>query len=172
MYKYKKGICKMKLIPFENTTITGGFWAEKQKMVRNVSIHSIYERFSDTGRFAAFDFGWKEGMPNRPHIFWDSDVAKWLESAAFLIAKEPEPELKAIVDEVVGKIVAHQDKCGYFNIYFTVVEPTERFKRRGDHELYCAGHLIVHTQENPRLFRDLRLQLTGLQTTRITSSTN
>lgn len=132
----------MKLIPFENTTITGGFWAEKQKMVRDVSIHSIYERFSDTGRFAAFDFDWKEGMPNRPHIFWDSDVAKWLESAAYLIAKAPEPALEAIVDEVVGKIVAHQDKCGYFNIYFTVVEPTERFKRRGDHELYCAGHLI------------------------------
>lgn len=132
----------MKFIPFENTCIKAGFWAEKQNLVRNVSIKSVYERFSDTGRFAALDFNWKEGMPNRPHIFWDSDVAKWLESAAFLIAKAPEPELEKLADDAIGKIIAHQDECGYFNSYFDVVEPTERFKRRGDHELYCAGHLI------------------------------
>ncbi|MHB1151533.1 MAG: glycoside hydrolase family 127 protein [Eubacteriales bacterium] len=132
----------MKYIPFENTCIKAGFWAEKQDLVRNVSIKSVYERFADTGRFAALDFNWKEGMPNRPHIFWDSDVAKWLESVAFLLAKAPEPELEKLADEVIGKIIAHQDECGYFNSYFDVVEPAERFKRRGDHELYCAGHLM------------------------------
>ena len=31
---------------------------------------------------------------------------------------------------------------GYLNSYFTAVEPEERFQRRTDHELYCAGHLI------------------------------
>lgn len=132
----------MKLIPFENTCICDGFWAEKQKLVREVSIKSVYDRFYDTGRFAALDFNWKEGMPNRPHIFWDSDIAKWLEAAAFLIAKAPEPELEAIIDQTVDKITEHQDECGYFNSYFDVVEPDQRFKRRGDHELYCAGHLI------------------------------
>ncbi len=132
----------MKLIPFENTEITGGFWAAKQQMVRRVSIKSVYDRFTETGRFAALDFGWKEGMPNRPHIFWDSDLAKWLESAAFLTAKERDAGLEQIVDSAVEKIIAHQDECGYFNSYFDVVEPSERFKRRGDHELYCAGHLI------------------------------
>ncbi|MDD4772847.1 MAG: glycoside hydrolase family 127 protein [Eubacteriales bacterium] len=132
----------MRLIPFGNTRIKSGFWAEKQKMVRDVSIKSVYDRFADTGRFSALDFNWKEGMPNRPHIFWDSDIAKWIESAAYLIHTAPEPELEKTVDELVDKIIAHQDECGYFNSYFDVVEPNERFKRRGDHELYCAGHLI------------------------------
>jgi DUF1680 family protein len=132
----------MRNIPFEKTLITGGFWADKQNLVRTVSMRSIYDRFTETGRFDAFNFDWKEGMPNKPHIFWDSDVAKWLESAAYLIANSPEPELEAIVDGVVDKIAAHQDECGYFNIYFTVIEPEARFTRRGDHELYCAGHLI------------------------------
>lgn len=134
----------MKTVPFECSTITGGFWAQKQKLVRDVSIMAVHDRFADTHRFEAFDFDWKEGMPNeaRPHIFWDSDVAKWLESAAYLIEKQPAPALEKICDETIDKIAAHQDECGYFNIYFTVIEPTERFKRRGDHELYCAGHLI------------------------------
>ena len=35
-----------------------------------------------------------------------------------------------------------QEKNGYLNEYFTVVEPEARFTRRTDHELYCAGHLI------------------------------
>ena len=28
-----------------------------------------------------------KGMPNKPHVFWDSDVAKWMEAAAFLLEK-------------------------------------------------------------------------------------
>ena len=84
----------MRNIPFEKTLITGGFWADKQNLVRTVSMRSIYDRFTETGRFDAFNFDWKEGMPNKPHIFWDSDVAKWLESAAYLIANSPERNLK------------------------------------------------------------------------------
>ena len=67
-----------KTVALKNTSVTGGFWADRQKLNRDVTIHSVYNRFKDTGRFDAFKLDWKDGDPNQPHIFWDSDVAKWM----------------------------------------------------------------------------------------------
>ena len=79
----------MENIKFSDVNITGGFWKEKQKLNRETIIWSVYDRFVETGRFEALKCKWKEGKPNRPHIFWDSDVAKWMESAAYLIKEKP-----------------------------------------------------------------------------------
>lgn len=129
-------------LPHDKIRLTGGFWREKQDLIRKTTIWNVYKRFKDTGRFDAFKMNWKEGMPNKPHYFWDSDVAKWLESVAYLTKEHPEPELEKIVDEVVDDIEKGQLEDGYFNIYFELFELPNRFKKRGYHELYCAGHLI------------------------------
>ena len=133
----------MKNITFDRIDINGGFWQQKQSLIRDVTIMNVYKRFKETGRFDGMKLGWKEGMPNKPHIFYDSDVAKWLESAAYLIQKAPAPELEKIVDETVDDIARGQDEDGYFNQYYQTCEPKEnRFTNRDWHELYCLGHLI------------------------------
>lgn len=132
----------MNTVGFDKVVLTGGFWQKKQTMNRETTIWSVYKQFSQTGRFDSLRFDWKEGMPNRPHHFWDSDVAKWVEAAAYLLMLEPNAELEAIIDETVENIANNQDANGYFNTYFTLIEPTERFRRRDMHELYCAGHLL------------------------------
>lgn len=130
-------------IGFEKVNINGGFWKKKQELVRSTTIHSVYNRFKDTGRIDAFRCDWVEGMPKQPHMFWDSDVAKWMESVGYLSQTHREPELEAKVDELVDNIEKNQSENGYFNIYYTVIEPKEnRFTDRRNHELYCAGHLI------------------------------
>ena len=130
-------------VSFADVDITGGFWAAKQKLNRDVTIWAVENVFADSGRFHAFEFDWKEGSDvPRPHFFWDSDVAKWLESAAYLIQKEPDDELLAKIDAVIDLIEKNQSEDGYFNIYHTVVEPELKFKNRDHHELYCLGHLI------------------------------
>ena len=111
----------IKSVNYSNAVITGGIWKEKQKMVRSTSIHAIYDRFAETGRFDALRFDWKEGMPNKPHIFWDSDVAKWIESAAYLTALKKEPKLEKEIDRLVDLIEKNQCEDGYFNIYFTTI---------------------------------------------------
>jgi uncharacterized protein len=135
---------KSNVIPvtFPEATLLDGFWHHRQYINSQITIHSIENRFRETGRFDAFRFNWKEGDPHKPHIFWDSDIAKWMESVAYIIRKHPFPELERIVDEIVDLIEQNQGQDGYFNVYFTVVEPDQRWKRRTDHELYCAGHLI------------------------------
>ena len=132
----------MKNLHFTNTTIQGGFWGHFTELNRNVTIHSVYDRFAETGRFAALRCDWKPGQPNQPHIFWDSDVAKWLESAAYLTHTRWDPALEALVDEAVENICRNQKPSGYFNSYYLTVEPGVEFQVRDNHELYCAGHLM------------------------------
>ena len=129
-------------VPGSAVYTVGGFWGEKQQRNATVTLQAVRDRFTETGRFAAWDFAWQEGAPNRPHVFWDSDIAKWIEGVAYSIAHRPDPTLEAFVDALVDKLVAHQDEDGYFNSYFQQVEPAARWQRRQDHELYCAGHLM------------------------------
>ena len=131
-----------KAITYKNVDITSGFWKDQQDVVRSSTIGAVYDRFDETGRFHALTGAWKEGEPNKPHIFWDSDIAKWIEGAAFFLQKKHDPALEAKIDELVGHFITLQKEDGYLNSYFSTVEPEAVFTRRMDHELYCAGHLI------------------------------
>jgi len=133
---------KLTNVPFSAVTLTDGFWKKKQQMIDDVSIDSVYNRFCDTGRITAFACDWKEGMPHKPHVFWDSDVAKWIESAAYIIQRTHRADLTEKADAIIANIIKNQEECGYFNIYYQVVDPAGRYTDRNQHELYCAGHLM------------------------------
>ncbi len=135
---------------------SGGFWAQRQKLVREVVLPYQYDILNDlvpgaershavenlrlaaklrAGEPAAEEF---YGM-----VFQDSDVAKWLEAAAYSLADHPDPELERRIDEVVDLLAAAQHPDGYLNSYFTVKEPGRRWTNLLEaHELYCAGHLM------------------------------
>lgn len=129
-------------VSFQSVNIEDGFWKEQQKVNRETTVWAIYDRFKESGRFDALRCGWQEGMPNKPHIFWDSDVAKWLEGASYLMQKQPDARLEAIADNIADTVEAHQREDGYFNSYFLTMSPDEIFTHRMDHELYCAGHFV------------------------------
>ena len=71
----------MKYANYKNVELTDGFWKAKQALNSRVTIEEVWKRFYESGRIAAFDFSWKEGMEKKPNVFWDSDVAKWIEGA-------------------------------------------------------------------------------------------
>lgn len=76
-------------------------------------------------------------------VFQDSDVAKWLEGAAYSLAQNPDEALEKRCDEIIELIGRAQQKDGYLNTYFTVKEPEKRWTNLHEaHELYCAGHMI------------------------------
>lgn len=130
----------MRNIDCKNIKINDGFWKIKQDMVNDITLKSVYERFKETHRFDALDCTWKEGDPDLPHVFWDSDIAKWIESVGYNAFSYDNDELIKIVDESVEKIIKNRDENGYFNSHFLVTG--ERFTVRNEHELYCAGHLM------------------------------
>ena len=131
---------EFKGIDYRCIDILDGFFEKKQKMLRESTVWAVYERFKETGRFDAF--ACDKNAPIKPHIYWDSDVAKWIEGVAYLTKVKKEPELEKIVDHVVDLIEKNQLENGYFNSYFIPCEPENIFKNRDCHELYCAGHLI------------------------------
>ena len=83
-------------VDFKEVKIGDGFVKKLQELNADVSVYNVYKRFEETGRFRALKHEWDDA--HKPHIFWDSDVAKWLESAAYILAARGDEKLKAIVD--------------------------------------------------------------------------
>lgn len=103
-----------------------------------------YQQLEQTGRID--NFRRAAGLIQAPFqgvFFNDSDIYKWLEASAWVLATEDDPQLAALVDEVIALVAAAQDEDGYLNTYFTFERKAERWTNLKDmHELYCAGHLI------------------------------
>jgi DUF1680 family protein len=134
---------KFSLLPLNNVTIDGGFWGPRLEINRQRTLPIEYKQCKDTGRIDAFRLDWKPGAGPAPHIFWDSDVAKWIEAASYALNSHPDAALEGVVDETIALIASAQQADGYLNTHFTVVEPGKRWTNLRDrHELYCAGHLI------------------------------
>lgn len=130
----------MEKISYKNIKIGDGFWKIKQDMIKDVTLDSVYNRFKETHRFDALDCSWKDGDPDCPHVFWDSDIAKWLEGLAYILSHSENERLEKIADESIEKIEKNRDENGYYNSHFLVTG--EKFTIRNEHELYCAGHLM------------------------------
>ncbi|MDI4647934.1 glycoside hydrolase family 127 protein [Cohnella hashimotonis] len=76
-------------------------------------------------------------------VFQDSDVAKWIEAAAYSLRQYRNPQLEGVIDAVVDLMGRAQQPDGYLNTYYSVAEPDKRWTDFAfGHELYCAGHLI------------------------------
>lgn len=130
-------------VALADVTVEGGFWAHALRINRERTIPFQYEQLEQTGRIDALRLDWQPGQEPVPHIFWDSDVAKWIEGASYSLATHPDTALDAQVDAVIALLTAAQQPDGYLNTYFTAVKPDERWTDLRDaHELYCAGHLI------------------------------
>ena len=126
-----------------NVRLSDPIFAGRVKACIEETIPATMAKTIETGRLDAFRLNWKEGMPNKPHIFWDSDTAKVLEGMAYCLALRPDAELEKEYDRWVDLIVSAQQKDGYLNTYFTRIEPENRWKHLSwAHELYCAGHLM------------------------------
>lgn len=136
--------------------VKDGFWGRYEKLVKDVVLpyqeNALNDRIEgaekshciENFRMAAEKLrtgkcdGEFYGM-----VFQDSDVAKWLEGAAYSLAQNQNPELEQRCDEIIELIGSAQHEDGYLNTYFTVKEPDKRWTNLHEaHELYCAGHMI------------------------------
>ena len=76
----------MQTVDFKQVEIKSGFFRDLQALNAEVSVYNIYKRFQETGRFHAMKCIRDDA--HKPHVFWDSDIAKWLESVANILAKK------------------------------------------------------------------------------------
>src|SRR5579863_666572 len=106
-------------VSFVDVTIEDRFWAPRIALNREQTIPYQYGQLKETGRLDALRLTWTPGREPEPHIFWDSDVAKWIEAASYGLATHPDPALSARVDEAIALLAAAQQHDGYLNTYFT-----------------------------------------------------
>lgn len=131
-----------KFILWTAIRLSGGFWKKWQENVAENTSKAIYDRFKETGRIDAMKLEWKEGMPNKPHVFWDSDIAKWMEGSAYLLYLKDDKELRERLETIIDYIEKGQTEDGYFNSAYLTLKPDRIFTDRTDHELYTAGHFM------------------------------
>ncbi len=130
-------------IPFESATLTDGFWKKRSDLNKNVSLSNVRKRFEESGRFDALRFNYAQ-TGKKPHFFYDSDVAKWMEAVAYLLEQDPEAmrEHEALCEELIDCMERAQREDGYLNSEHQQIDSHLIFSNRDRHELYCAGHLI------------------------------
>ena len=114
-------------VPISRVVIDDGFWAPRLERNREATLPMVYERCKESGRLDALRLKWKEGDSNKPHVFWESDVAKWMEAAAYSLRTHPDPKLERQLEDVIALIARAQQPDGYINSYYTVVEPGRRW---------------------------------------------
>ena len=130
--------------------ITGGFWAERRRVNREVSIPRGWDKLHEAGNFHNLELaaGRATGSYINDLPFLDSDVYKWLEAVAWALA---DPELNSSLANRLREQLAQTERLlrdvqqpdGYLDSHFQVRFPGERFVQlQWGHELYCAGHLI------------------------------
>jgi DUF1680 family protein len=133
---------EIKSVSYQRVKQTAGFWYDWSEKISRITIEAVYEQFVKTGRLDALKLHWKEGDPHKPHIFYDSDMAKWIESASYMLFFKRDASLEQKIDQIVDLIEQGREKSGYFNSYFLQFEKDQRWQQRQSHELYCAGHLL------------------------------
>jgi len=132
----------MDQVSYHNVNITGGFWKTRQDINARVTARQVYDRFAETNRFDALNCRPEGERDYTPHVYWDSDVAKWIEGVAYILDKDDDKTLYSFARNAIDLILKNQTPEGYFNSHFQTVEPENRFTDRNLHELYCAGHLM------------------------------
>jgi DUF1680 family protein len=156
-------------LPVSSVRITGPFWSYYQDLVREAVLPYQWDALNDNvpgaePSHAVANVKIAAGMEQGEYcglVFLDSDLAKWLEAAAYSLAAHPDAGLQAKVDGVVDMLGRVQFEDGYLNSYYALNGPENRWTNLYEcHELYCAGHLIeaavaYHDATGKREFLDI-----------------
>ena len=116
-------------IPFNQVTLTDGFWKERMKTEISVTVpFSVYQSAPAVERFrrcAAFRAGKPTELPET-HRFISSDLYKVMEGVAYSLMIQPDEKLEKFMDDVTELIAASQQEDGYLYISHICGNPDPR----------------------------------------------
>jgi DUF1680 family protein len=145
-------------VPFTAVHLKDSFWAPRIEVNRTVTIPFAFEQCEKSGRMDNFVRAAAalrgENLTNLkppPYPFDDTDPYKVLEGASYAFAVQPDPRLKAYLDDLIAEIGKAQEPDGYLYTARTI-NPQHPHDWAGpqrwlldpidSHELYNAGHLF------------------------------
>jgi uncharacterized protein len=135
---------KLKSVPVSAVKLAGGFWEPRRKTNVEKSIPTLLQLLEEHGAVDNFRrLSGKKQVERKGPLYTDSDLYKWMEAVAWVLASEDRPELRRTFDALTADILAAQEPSGYLNTYFQEDRKAQRWQEqvRG-HELYCLGHML------------------------------
>jgi DUF1680 family protein len=140
-------------VPFTSVKVTDGFWGDRLKASREVTIPLAFSKCEESGRYDNFV---KAANPCdtfqvKGFSFDDTDVYKTIEGASYLLQTYPDARLKQYIDSVLVIVAAAQEPDGYLYTARTMnpAHPHEWAGRERwesveilSHEFYNLGHMV------------------------------
>lgn len=140
-------------VPFTSVKVNDGFWGQRLKASREVTIPLAFSKCEETGRYENFV---KAANPSEAYkvegfSFDDTDVYKTIEGASYSMQTFPNKKLDKYIDSVLSIVAKAQEPDGYLYTSRTMnpKHPHEwagakRWEKEEDlsHELYNLGHMI------------------------------
>jgi len=143
------------VVNIKDVEITDNFWLPKIKLIQDTTIQYAFDKCEEEGRMESFLIagGKKEGPVRGKMPFDDTDLYKIIEGASYTLISNPDPELDAYLDSIIGIIKTGQEPDGYITTWFTIdrfhppaewAKPSENRwgHEQTNHELYNSGHLF------------------------------
>ena len=139
---------RLRPLGLDEVTITGGFWAERQRVNGSATLAHIESRLESEGWLGNFDLAASGALPagRRGREFADSEIYKYLEALAWEIGRT-DAAASSLLEErfraIVARVAAAQEPDGYLNTAFGRADQGARWSDlEWGHELYCLGHLF------------------------------
>jgi DUF1680 family protein len=148
-------------INLKNIVISDSFWGPFMERIRTKVIPYQWDALNDRipGADPSYcmrnfklaselthpeiDYGVPRDIGFGGMVFQDSDLAKWIEAAAYSLVWHPDPALEKTLDDSVDIVCNAQQEDGYLDTYYIITGIDRRFTNLKDnHELYCFGHLL------------------------------
>lgn len=131
---------------FQHTTFHGpSLLNMTRKTISRQTLYVQLDLLKSTGRYDCFKLAWnpiyedKSIWPGGKHLFWDSDIAKWIEAVCFFLTEQYDAQLDDSVQELVTMIRSAQQEDGYLNLHYQVADPGARWTNLRDmHELHVS----------------------------------
>ena len=143
------------ITPFQFTSVKvgDGFWGQRLKASREVTIPLAFSKCEETGRYENFV---KAAHPSEEYevgglAFDDTDVYKTIEGASYVLQTYPDKKLEAYIDSVLLIVKGGQEPDGYLYTSRTMNPKhphgwagTKRWEKVEElsHEFYNLGHMV------------------------------
>jgi uncharacterized protein len=161
----RSGHARLRPVAVGAVRLSDDFWAPRRRVNHEVTLPFQYQQLEASGVLDNFRrVTGKVDVPFRGRWFADSDLYKWLEAAAWILAASRDPELEQRVDTAITEIEDTQEPDGYLATYYMVERRSQRWSELPvTHELYCAGHLIQAAVAHHRATSSKRLLNTAIK---------
>lgn len=140
-------------VQFTSVKVGDGFWGQRLKASREVTIPLAFSKCEETGRYENFV---KAAHPSEEYkvgglAFDDTDVYKTIEGASYVLQTYPDKKLEAYIDSVLLIVKGGQEPDGYLYTSRTM-NPKHPHEWSGEkrwekveelsHEFYNLGHMV------------------------------